>query len=298
MPRRDPRFDWSKPVDGSDPRTAWRGYLTPDELPHVIDPESGFVQNCNSDPWHATVGRDAPKPGDTPPYVVRDGETTRAANSRRILASRPRFAYDELARLAFDTTVYTAKDRVPEILAALDRDAAPARALAAWDGVSTIDSVAATLYFETETAMTPNPRETGFERDPARIRAAFAATVERLTRRFGTWQVPWGRVSRLQRVRPHREGAPSLPVPGALSAFGQIFAFSGPAIDGIHYGVVGDSYVALVEPGAGGRFEAVCVAGQSADPASPHFFDQAPFYATGRFRPAREGFERTGHPGE
>lgn len=69
-------------------------------------------------------------------------------------------------------------------------------------------------------------------------------------------------------------------------------------LNGVHYGQVGNSYVALVEPGKGGRSEAVCVAGQSADPASPHYVDQAPYYAAGRFRPKKQGFERTYHPGE
>ena len=280
VPRRDPRFDWTKPVDGSDPRTDWKGFLRPEELPHVVDPQSGFVQNCNSDPWGATVGPDAPKPEDYPRYVNQDGDTTRAARSREILTGQPLFTFDELARLAFDTRVYTAKARLPEILAALP-DSSAKTALAGWDGVATIDSVATTLYVETETRLTPNARRTGFERDPAKIRAAFAAIVARLESRFGTWEVPWGRVNRLRRGESE-----SLPVSGVPSAFGAIFAFGGPlAADGVRYGVVGDTYVALVEPGAGGRFGAVCVAGQSADPASPHFFDQAPFYAAGRFRP-------------
>ncbi|RYG25627.1 penicillin acylase family protein [bacterium] len=294
VPRRDPSFDWSKPVDGSDPRTEWKGFHTTDELPHVIDPKSGFVQNCNSHPWLTTVGDDNPKPSDYPSYVVRDPDTTRAQNSRRILTSQPKFTFDELSRLAFDTYLYTTKQRLPKLLAAIDRDHPAAKALAAWDGVATVDSVPATLYIETETRLTPNPRQSGFEEDPTAIRTAFEATVQELERRWGSWQVPWGKVNRLRRG----SSEPTWPVPGALSAFGGIFAFSGPRIDGVHYGQVGNSYVALVEPGKNGRFEAVCVVGQSADPASPHYVDQAPYYAAGKFRPRREGFERTYRPGE
>lgn len=296
VPRRDPSFDWTKPVDGSDPRTEWKGFLRTDELPHVIDPKSGFVQNCNSHPWLTTVGDGNPKPADYPSYVVRDPETTRAQNSRRILTSQPTFTFDELAQRAFDTYVYTSKERLPKILAAIGTSMPAAKALEAWDGVSTVDSVPATLYFETETRMRANPRFAGFEEDPSVIREAFEATVKELERRWGTWQVPWGKVNRLRRGLA--ADAPSWPVPGALSAFGQIFAFSGPRTDGVHYGQVGNSYVALVEPGRGGRFGAVCVAGQSADPTSSHYVDQAPFYAAGKFRPGGDGFERTYRPGE
>src|SRR3954447_9660029 len=38
MPRRDNRFDYTRPVDGSDPRTDWRGVHAVSELPNTINP--------------------------------------------------------------------------------------------------------------------------------------------------------------------------------------------------------------------------------------------------------------------
>ncbi len=51
VPRRDPQFNWSLPVDGSDPRTEWKGLHPVAELPQLLNPSDGYVQNCNSSPF-------------------------------------------------------------------------------------------------------------------------------------------------------------------------------------------------------------------------------------------------------
>lgn len=284
VPERDPAFDWSKPVDGTDPRTAWRGVLPLSRLPRTIDPPSGFVQNCNSDPWHTSTEGN-PDPKTIPPYVVRDIDTSRAQNSRRLLAGTHRFSWDELQALAFDTHVFTADVRVPMILAGADPNLKePLEALRAWDRRSGIHSVGATLYFETELDLLGQGfggRRT-LGGGPEELGRAFGRTVARLTEEFGTWQVPWGLMNRLRRTG----GGPEWPVAGAPSVFGQIFAFGYPyRTGGIHYGVEGNTFVALTEFGPTTRSLTLCGMGQSADPASPHFLDQAPLYALGRFRP-------------
>lgn len=286
VPRRDPSFDWSRPVDGSDPRTEWRGFHTPEELPHVVNPPSGFVQNGNSDPWETTtVGN--PDPHRFPSYVVRDVDTPRARNMRRLLVSKARFTFEEQERMAFDTYSITAAERLPGLFeAAAGREdlAGPIAELRAWDRRLGIHSVAATLYVRAEEELGQVRR--GPVGSPSDLVEGLARAVARLEREWGTWRVPFGLVNRLQRRQPFDASAPSLAVAGGPSGLGQVFAFTGPTVGRVRFGTSGNTYVGLVEFGPRVRARSVNGFGQSGDPASPHYFDQAGLYAVGRFKEA------------
>jgi penicillin amidase len=283
VPRRNPRFDWTKPVDGSDPETEWQGYHSMDELPQSANPASGYLQNCNSTPYRMDGSEGQ---GSHPKYMVSEQDNLRAQMSRRLLEARERFTFEEWTRAATDTRVLKADTAIPELLALWEKQPAAGleevvAELKTWNRVSTTDSAAMTIFARWQ------------RQDPPDL-AALKRVKESLEEDFGTWRVPWGQVNRLQRVHtsgtlePFADAKPSLPVAGAPgSAMGIIFNFTTRRAPGQKraYGVSGNTYVAVVEFGRKLQARSIVTFGQSAQEGSPHFFDQAPIYARGEFKP-------------
>jgi acyl-homoserine-lactone acylase len=135
--------------------------------------------------------------------------------------------------------------------------------------------------------------------------------VERLERGFGRWAVPWGEVNRFQRltadiVHPFSDSGPSIPVGFSSARWGSLASFGAAPRGGSTkwYGTSGNSFVAIVEFGPRVRARAVTAGGESGDPRSPHFDDQAERYATGNLREVyfypdqlKGHIERTYRPG-
>ena len=114
VPKRDPSFAWDKPVDGSDPRTEWQGIHPVADLPQVLNPASGYVQNCNSTPY-STTDNAGPAIGDYPDYMVEDryDDKRRAKMARMLLEDTHDMTFERWQELAFDTTIYWALTELP-----------------------------------------------------------------------------------------------------------------------------------------------------------------------------------------
>jgi penicillin amidase len=302
VPRRSEKFDWTKPVDGSNPETEWQGYHKMEDLPQLTNPKTGFVQNCNQTPFTTTsVGN--PEKTSFPSYMVREGDNARAKISRRILAREQKFTFDDWSHAALDTYVIESEAQIPELAGEVDklRQRDPARAgklasaieeLRRWNHISSIDSKAMTLFalwFERFTRL----RASGAKDDFLRARA-LEEVINDLQRDFGTWQVAWGEVNRLQRIQSGGEleqfsdQRPSLPVAGAPGWVGIVNNFYTRPEKGQkrRYGVAGTSFVSVVEFGPQVRARSLLVFGENADPQSAHNFDQAQLYSKLEFKPA------------
>jgi acyl-homoserine-lactone acylase len=317
VPRRDASFDWSQPVDGADPKTAWQGMLALDDLPQLLNPKSGYVQSCNSSPF-TTTDEGNPQPDQFPRYLAEDAtsDNRRAKRSRQILSAPQPLAFERLRELAFDTTVYWAAETLPHYAKLMEKMKTDNPALAAelspyldhlldWDCRVTADSTAATLcegwyaelYGRGYPGETMRPRYLG---DPERQLRALAKAAGTLVVIFGDWRVKWGDAFRSQRHAdvaeileiPFDDRTLSFPCVGAPGPMGVIFtqyytpSLKIPFIKTIRnrYALVGPTYLAAYEFGPNFRGATVSVFGTSGDPRSPHFQDQAELLAAGRLK--------------
>ena len=332
VPVRSVRFDYTRPVDGSDPATDWHGLHRLADLPQVVNPPSGWVMNSNNAPW-AAAGPNTLRAADFPRYMDQFGENPRGHHALMLFDNRTRFTPQTLTRAAFDSFLPLFDEQLPGLIrghAALPagdpraRDlAGPVALLKTWDRRWATGSEATSLavYWgealwasEGPLALAANvPLFTYMAirtTDAARV-AALATAVAQMQRDHGTWRIAWGRINRFQRllgaIAPRFDDrAPSLPVGFTSGNFGSLAAFGVERQAGqrCFYGTSGNSFVAVVEfDPAGPRAWAVSAGGESGDPASPHFDDQARRYTTGDLRgiildpAALRGFTSY-HPGD
>src|SRR5437879_548559 len=119
IPKRDTQFDWTKPVDGSNPATEWHELLSVDETPHLLNPKSGWLYNSNNWPWSA-AGPSSPKKEDYPAYVETGGETARGLHAIRVLQDKRDFTVDSLIAASYDSYLNWFEKPIPALIKAWD----------------------------------------------------------------------------------------------------------------------------------------------------------------------------------
>lgn len=330
IPRRNPQFDFSKPVDGSDPATDWQGLHDVNECILVVNPPNGWLQNCNSTPF-TCADQHSPKPEDFPVYMRLPAENFRGLHAVRLLRERSGFTLDKLIETAYDPVLPGFEKLIPGLLTAWDESSRKEPALAPaietlrkWDFTTSAESVALSLAYYYGTlydakGVAPAGLE-GMERinffgtgsPPAERLAFFSEAVQKLAADFGTWNTPWGEINRFQRLtgdieQPFDDSKSSLPVGLASGRWGALASYGARQFKGTKriYGTSGNSFVAVVEFGEKVKAKSLLAGGQSGDPKSPHFFDQAQRYVDVKFKDVafyREDVEkrarRTYRPGE
>ncbi|WP_375394788.1 penicillin acylase family protein [uncultured Sphingomonas sp.] len=313
VPIRDDRFDYTRPVDGADPATDWKGLHPLASLPQAIDPKVGWAFNTNDQPWGA-AGPDSPRKADYPRYMDQAGENERGVHATMLLTGKHDFTRERLRQAAFDSYLPAFARLLPMLTAAYDalpagdarrrQLAAPIGLLRRWDDRWSADSTATSLavfwgdmlwsevgaFAKAERMNVPDYIATRVTFD-AKL-TALSQAMDRLTRDFGRWQVPRSEINRFQRlddrIAPHfDDAAPSLPVPFTSAQWGSLASFGAHPYANTkkYYGTSGNSFVAIVEFGPRVEAWAVTAGGESGDPASPHFADQALRYTKGDLRP-------------
>ena len=311
IPRRDPAFDFTKPVDGTTPATEWKGLLTVDELPQLLNPKSGWLYNSNNWPWSG-AGESSLRKEDYPPYVETGTETARGLHAIRVLQDKKDFTLDSLITAAYDSYLPWFDKTIPALANAWNdlplsdplkfKLADEIGLLYGWDHRWGVDSVPTTLAVfwgeDVRRHSLDDARKAGVSVEdyiatqaPHRLLVSLDAATDRLIADFGTWKTPWGDINRYQRltgdiVQPFSDAAPSIPVGFTSSLWGSLASFGARPYPGTKkwYGTSGNSFVAVVEFGEKVHAKAVTAGGESGEPSSPHFNDQAKRYSTGGLR--------------
>src|SRR5882672_5336339 len=253
IPRRDTSFDWTKPVDGSNPRTAYNGVLSFEQTPNVVNPASGWVYNSNNWPWSAAGAGSSPKRESFPRYVETGTEkTARGYHALRVLEGKTNWTSGELTAAAFDSYLPAFERIIPPLIAAYDQAASdsikaklvePIAVLRAWDyrwGSESVPTSLAVFWGERiGRRVSRDARAAGISvmqyiatsrAAPAELLGSLVDAMDALSADFGTWKTPWGQINRFQRINddiaPHFDDAgPSIPVPFTASIWGSLAAF-------------------------------------------------------------------------
>ena len=335
MPRRDTTYDWSRPVDGSIAATEWNGLHELDEIVHVYNPSSGWIQNCNSTPYSLS-GSSSPRRQDYPYYMAPDGENFRALNAARLLGDIHHMTLDSLIAKGYDTYLTAFDVMLPVLLSSYETVgdslkqalAGPVDVLKQWDRRSSVHSVATSLAIEWGMAMMkyapaaklPEDGSYAVRNVTAEMRNATAeeqvrellSVVVSLQQRFGSWKVEWGELCRYQRLtgkinETYDDAQASLPVGLTSSLFGALPSVQSRVMASTkkRYAYSGNSFIAAVEFGRKLHAKSIVTGGESSNPSSPHFSDQAEGLLNGKFKDVlfykedvMKHVERKYHPGE
>jgi acyl-homoserine-lactone acylase len=338
VPRRDNSLDWAKPVDGTTPATEWNGVHALDEIIHVYNPSTGWIQNCNSTPFTVS-GSSSPKRESFPVYMAPDGENFRAINAAKILSGRSEFTLEKTIAAGYDPTLTAFEALVPALVTTFEKNVKPGDSLYVllkdaveilkqWDFRCSETSVATTVAVdwgrELNTAI-QRLRIDGKNADQVEKTRKFASiaslqelttpllnALRRLEKDFGTWKVPWGEINRYQRLTNDLndrfdDSQPSLPVGFASAQWGMLASYVSRPFPGTikRYGVSGASFICAVEFGKKVKAKSLLTGGESGDPSSKHFTDQALMYTKGQFKDVLfykedvlKHVEKKYHPGE
>jgi len=345
VPVRDKNYNWNKPVDGSITATEWKGLHTVDEIIHSINPPNGWLQNCNSTPFTVAGTNSPKKEDypvymspDEENFRGINAVRVLAREKKYTIDKVITAGYDKY--LSFFEKLVPELTKAYDALPQSDTNKItlkePIRVMRDWDLRSGENSIATSLavnwgmqimrsirisksFSESDELVIKIAKFAADADNAAVLLTQFKTAIKTLNDLYGKWNMAWGEINRFQRLNDDidpkfDDTKESIPVGYTSSQWGQIPSYSSRVYPNTKkmYGVNGNSFICAVEfvrqDSLGGthiKAKSLLAGGESGDPSSKHFTDQALMYSKGQFKDVLfykedvlQHAERTYHPGE
>jgi acyl-homoserine-lactone acylase len=293
LPDRDPALDWSCPVDGGDPRSEWKGFVTFEKLPLVINPSSGWLQNCNDPSWYVTTGEVINK--EKLPFRLDSGGLgDRGRRVSELLTGNDRITFKEMISYAKDTEVLMARVWVPKLITAYEKNKRSTSLgnanikeaislLKSWDYRCDADSRCTALfyYWYKRANARRTVEDSQITDDTARKQLVnLGKAAAEVKDRYGRLDVRWGEILRL------RHGDIEVPVSGGGGLFSVVKCAYGRMNRQHKIPVtIGSTYMMVVEMSSPPKAYSCFPIGVDEDPGSKHFADMTYLYSKMEFKP-------------
>jgi acyl-homoserine-lactone acylase len=303
LPVRDRALGWSRPLDGADPRSEWKGIVPFDKLPKVINPPSGWLQNCNDPPWDVTSGNIIKKE-ELPFRLASGGIGERGLRITELLSGNDRITFDDMLKYVKDTEIPQARFWVPYLISAYEKykDSLPMEdanldeainLLRSWDFRCEPQSKGTALfYYWYKNAKAQHiVKDTQSNEDIIKAKLKNLSTAAaRVKQRYGSLDIPWGTILRL------RHGDIEVPVSGGGGLFPVIKSGYGTMNQKYKIPVtVGSTYMMVVEMSPIPKAYACFPVGINENPKSKHFADMTFLYSKMQFKPIYFTWEELKH---
>ncbi len=288
---------WHSTIDGTQSKYIWNKYHDYADLPKLVNPSTGFVQNANDPPWTSTYPT-LLDPKNFPSYMSPKEMPLRPQRAVNMIRDNASITFDQLIAYKLNTGMEAADRFLDDLLAAVKQypDSLASRAalvLKQWDKATNIDSRGAILFIKwfdklnktmfaipwslEQPVTTPNGLSNPKQAVELLVKAA--AEVEKI---YGSLDVAWGDFYRF------KVGEYDFPANGGSGNYGiyRTIYYQTSKKDNKNYAYFGDSYVAVVEFGGKVKAQVLLSYGNATQPGSKHIGDQIQLLSAKKLRPA------------
>lgn len=287
---------WRGTIDGTKSKLLWQSIHKYEDLPRVVNPPAGFLQNCNDAPWVCTYPA-VLDPSKFPAYMAPQSMFLRPQRAVNMVLNNHSITYNQLIDIKLNTGVEAADRFLDDLIKAVDQypDSTALSAVAvlkAWDRKTEAESKGAVLFtkwmdkLDYRIFQTPwdpkNPITTpdGLK-DPKRAVELLVQAAMETRQKYGALDVAWGSIHRF------RINGLDFPANGGPEKYG-IFRTIGfmEDSDSRKRAVSGDTYVAVIEFANPVKAMVLLSYGNATQPGNRHVGDQLELLSEKKLRPA------------